>query len=143
MSTLGHKQHYASSWTVSINKVLFNCLIQLLLRNCSLFCDAPDAAYLASNKHEHKTLREGQKSQQLELTIIFPLKRSKFFQLFNCLADRKFLSWKFFSSRFETIVNEIHATRITDFSSGPVKHDQVREPSSIKRLHMELFSSRR
>ena len=36
-----------------------------------------------------------------------PVILKRLYQLFNCLIDRKILTWNFFISRFEVLINEV------------------------------------
>ena len=40
------------------------------------------------------------------ISIYRPVILKRLYQLFNCLIDRKILTWKWFVSRFEVLINE-------------------------------------
>ena len=39
-----------------------------------------------------------------------PVILKRLYQLFNCLADRRILTWQFFANRFETVIGEVQAS---------------------------------
>ena len=43
----------------------------------------------------------------LFISIYRPVILKRLYQLFNCLIDRKILTWNFFVSRFEVLINEV------------------------------------
>ena len=74
-----------------------------------------------------KTLIWSLEYQFDNVAIDRPAILKRLYQLFTCLMDRKVLTWQFFASRFEVIVNEIQnsdGNKKTDYSSVIQKMSQ-------------------
>ena len=62
-----------------------------------------------------------------------PVILKRLYQLFNCLLDRRVLTWQFFVTRFELIINEVqnydvHQKQLNESAIG--LHNKESEPVS-------------
>ena len=63
--------------------------------------------HFTKKNHQNICLLVSQKIYILFTSIYRPVILKRLYQLFNCLIDRKILTWNFFVSRFEVLINEV------------------------------------
>ena len=63
--------------------------------------------HFTKKTHQNICFLVSQKIYILFTSIYRPVILKRLYQLFNCLIDRKILTWNFFVSRFEVLINEV------------------------------------
>ena len=77
-----------------------------------------------------------------------PVILKRLYQLFNCLLDRRVLTWSFFVTRFDLIINEVqnydvHQKQLNESAMGlhnkesePVSETSTEKPSTMQQQKM-------